>query len=155
MVYLISLIVFLLVAPAVSIAIDAALHPPLTLSFFWTLVGKWAVFWMCGVRLFLAGIKQSLQPQFTAETIFNLRDPAVHPLVREIGFGNLSMGALALASLAVPIWTVPGAIVGALYYGLAGLGHVFRGERNRHEMIAMVTDLLVFALLAAYLYSRI
>jgi len=31
------------------------------------LVGKWFVFWMVGVRLFMAGVRQVAQPQFTAE----------------------------------------------------------------------------------------
>jgi len=31
------------------------------------LVGKWFAFWMVGVRLFMAGVRQVAQPQFTAE----------------------------------------------------------------------------------------
>ena len=56
------------------------------------IIGKWFTFWACGVRLSLAGLRQTLQPAFTATEIFQLSDPATHPLVREIGFGNLAMG---------------------------------------------------------------
>ena len=36
------------------------------------LVGKWFAFWAVGVRLFLAGLRQSIQPRYTAEAIFGL-----------------------------------------------------------------------------------
>jgi hypothetical protein len=46
------------------------------------------------------------------------------------GFGNIAMGVLGLLSLVESHWAVPAAIVGGLYYGLAGAGHVFRSKRN-------------------------
>jgi len=49
---------------------------------------------------------------------------------------------------------VPAAIVGGLYYGLAGLGHVARKGRNLNEQTALVSDLLVFILLCAFVVSR-
>ena len=83
------------------------------------LVGKWFVFWAVGVRLFIAGVRQVAQPQFTAESIFEIKDRAAFAIVRELGFANLSTGTLGLANLAVPAWVVPAAIVGGLFYGLA------------------------------------
>ena len=53
-----------------------------------------------------------------------------------------------------PAWMVPAAIVGGLYYGLAGLGHVARKGRNLNEQTALVSDLLVFILLCAFVVSR-
>jgi hypothetical protein len=102
------------------------------------------------VRLFIAGLRQTRQPAFTAAEIFKVNDPAAHPIVREVGFGNLAMGTLGLASLAVPTWLVPAALVGGLYYGLAGIGHAFNPERNAKEQIALVSDLLILALLAVF-----
>ncbi len=61
------------------------------------------------------------------------------------------MGALGLASLANGAWLIPAAIVGALYYGLAGAGHLLRPERNSIEEIALVSDLLIFVLLFVFL----
>jgi hypothetical protein len=52
--------------------------------------------------------------------------------VRELGFANLSTGTLGLATLAVPGWLVPAAIVG----GLAAVGHAFRRGRNFSEQTA-------------------
>jgi len=136
----------MLVGPAVSVAAEALLAPGAAL---WTLTAKWFVFWLVGVRLFVAGLRQTLQPQYTAETIFEIADPGARGLVREIGFGNLAIGALGLCTLAVAGWTVPAALAGGLYYGLAGLGHIARGKRNTIENASLVSDVLAFLLLAA------
>jgi hypothetical protein len=119
------------------------------------LIGKWFVFWAVGVRLFIAGVRQVLQPQFTAESIFAIKDRAALPVVREIGFGNLAMGALGLASLARPDWLVPAAIVGGLYYGLAGIGHLVRGASDFNGRVAMISDLAMLVVLGAFVASHI
>ena len=49
---------------------------------------------------------------------------------------------------------MPAAIVGGLYYGLAGLGHLFRPNRNFKERTALVSDLAIFVLLAVFAVSR-
>jgi hypothetical protein len=41
--------------------------------------------------------------------------------------------------------------VGGLYYGLAGLGHVFQKSKNAKEYMAMVSDGFVFLALTAFL----
>jgi hypothetical protein len=107
------------------------------------LVGKWFAFWAVGVRLFLAGVRQMAQPEFTAKTIFEIEDSASFAIMREVGFGNLAMGALGLASLIVSGWVLPAAFVGGLYYGLAGLGHWVRGHRNFAGRTAML-DIAAF-----------
>ena len=116
--------------------------------------GKWFTFWAVGARLFIAGVMQSLRPQFTAQSIFDIKDQGALAIVREIGFGNLAMGALGLASLIRPEWVVPAAIAGGLYYGLGGLGHLFRPGRNFKEQTALVSDLAIFVLLAVFVTSR-
>ncbi|HTP02561.1 MAG TPA: hypothetical protein VMJ64_14395, partial [Anaerolineales bacterium] len=37
------------------------------------LIGKWFVFWVVGIRLFTAGLRQAIQPRFTAEDIFGIK----------------------------------------------------------------------------------
>lgn len=145
--YLASVILLLAVFPIASIAIEwfAAGLPGGLMP----LVGKWFVFWAVGARLFIAGIRQVIQPAFTAETIFAVKDVAAHAIVREVGFGNLSMGTLGLATSAMPAWILPAAIVGGLYYGLAATVHVVRHDRNAHEQIALISDVLIFVVLAA------
>jgi hypothetical protein len=118
------------------------------------LVGKWFVFWMVGVRLFIAGVRQVAQPRFTAESIFEIKDRAAFAIVRELGFANLATGTLGLATLAVPGWLVAAAIAGGLYYGLAAVGHAFRRSRNLSEQTALVSDVFAFVILAAFVVSR-
>jgi hypothetical protein len=147
-VYLISIIVLLILAPTASVMVNAVSSSvPLDIL---GLMGKWMTFWAVGLRLFLAGIRQNFQPDFTAKDIFQIDNSRASGLVREIGYGNLSMGALGIATILRPEWLVPSAIVGGLYYGLAGLGHLIKGERNAKENIAMVTDFFAFVVLAIF-----
>jgi hypothetical protein len=119
------------------------------------LVGKWFTFFAVGVRLFLAGIKQTLQPAFTAEKIFGVTSPDAHPIVREVGFGNLSMGAAGLLSLFLPGWLPVAAFTGGLYYGLAGIGHILNKAHTTKEAVALWSDVWIFLVLAAFVISRL
>ncbi|HWK38845.1 MAG TPA: DUF6790 family protein [Hyphomicrobium sp.] len=150
--YIVGVVVLLFVAPLASIVIEHSLSSPA--PDLWMLVGKWATFWAVGVRLFNAGVMQTVRPQFTASSIFGIADPAARAIVREVGFGNLSIGVLGLAILAAPAWTVPAALAGGLYYTLAGFGHLFHGARTSKERFALVSDLTIAAVLAAFLFAR-
>jgi hypothetical protein len=150
--YFIFVALFLFILPAISVLVDALLRSggaDLIL-----LVGKWFVFWGVGVRLFIAGVRQVAQPRFTAENIFQVKDLGAPAIVREVGFANLAMGTLGLLTLVEPSFLVSAAIVGGLYYGLAGAGHTVRGDKNASEWTALVTDLFMFFLLAAFIGAR-
>ena len=149
--YLISVVLLLLIFPAASIILEAMWRG--SFAELIPLIGKWFVFWPIGVRLFVAGVRQIAQPRFTAEDIFQIKDTAVLPIVREIGFGNLAMGSLGLLTLLNPAFRLPAAIVGALYYGLAGLGHAFRGHLNAAGWTALVSDLLISFVLAVVILA--
>jgi hypothetical protein len=149
--YFASVILLLLVFPAGCVVAEA--FTPHGAADVMLLVGKWFVFWAVGVRLFIAGVRQVAQPQFTAD-IFEVKDRTAHAIVREVGCGNLAMGILGLASLARPDWVVPAAIVGGLYYGFAGAGHLIRGNRNFNGQVALVSDLLIFVLFAVFVAAR-
>jgi hypothetical protein len=150
--YLAVIVLLMLALPAASVAVEALrLGGAADIML---LIGKWFVFWAVGVRLFIAGVRQVAQPQYTAETIFEIKDRAALAIVREVGFANLSTGTLGLASLAVPAWVVPAAIVGGLYYGLAAAGHVFRSGRNFIEQTALISDVFAFVVLAVFVVSR-
>jgi hypothetical protein len=143
--YFVSVILFLLICPLASVVIDAVrLHESFASL---ALIGRWWTFWAVGVRLLMAGIRQVVQPRFTAEEIFGIRDASALPIVREIGFANLSMGALGIFSVVRPGWVVPAAMVGGLYYGLAGLGHLPQKNKNAKEYTAMVSDWFVAGVL--------
>lgn len=149
--YFASVILLMLVLPLASVAIDAV-RPGSAVGDM-HLIGKWFVFWAAGVRLFIAGVRQVLQPKFTAEEIFEIHDSASFPIVRELGFANLSMGVLATCSIFRAGWIVPAALVGGLYYGLAGLGHIFHKNKNAKEYVAMISDGLVFLVLLIFLVN--
>jgi hypothetical protein len=143
--YFLSVVLLLAVLPAASVILEAVLAPHGVGVI--SLIGKWYVFWACGVRLLLAGIRQVAQPRFTAAEIFDLDNVKAFPIVREIGFANLAMGTLGICTIFRPAWLVPAAIAGGLYYGLAGLGHLLRGERNIKETVAMLSDGFAFLVL--------
>ena len=148
-----AIVLLMLVLPLLSVAAQTSMLPDAAALM--GLVGKWFTFWGVGVRLFLAGLNQVFRPHFTAEDLFGIGDPAAHGLVREIGFGNLAIGTLGILSLFYPDFLLPAAIAGGLFFGLAGLGHLVRKDRNVKEQVALVSDLAMFALLAAFVASRL
>ena len=103
--YLIAVILHLLlfIFPAASVFIEVLRAG--SGADWMLLVGKWFVFWAVGVRLFIAGLRQVFQPRFTAETIFEIKDESVYAVVREVGFGNISIGAsFSCTSPRHPLW---------------------------------------------------
>jgi hypothetical protein len=151
--YFAVVILLLLIFPAASvIAQDIVSRHAVSILF---LIGRWFVFWAVGVRLFIAGARQVIQPRFTAEEIFSIRDRASFVIVRELGFANLSMGILGICSVFRAGWIVPAAIVGGLYYGLAGVGHVFQAHRNAKEYMAMISDGFAFFVLAVFVVNSL
>ena len=146
-------VLLLLVLPAACIGVES--HGGAHGATIMALVGKWYVFWAVGVRLFGAGIRQVLQPRFTASEIFETDEPKAFGIVREVGFANLAMGTLGICSLYRPNWLVPAALTGGLYYGLAGLGHVVRKTRNANENVAMVSDGFAFVVLAVVVVNGV
>jgi uncharacterized protein DUF6790 len=147
--YFATVILFLLILPVTSVTVEALSRHASSIMF---LTGKWFVFWSVGVRLFLAGVRQVVQPRFTAEEIFGVHDRGSFAMVREVGFGNLSMGLLGICSVVRHDWIVPAAIVGGLYYGLAGIGHVFHRDKNAKEYVAMISDGFIFVVLLVDVY---
>ena len=149
--YFASVLLLLLIFPLASIAVEAIRfgHSIKDMS----LIGEWFVFWAVGIRLFVAGLRQVFQPSFTAVEIFEIHEPRAFAIVRELGFANLSIGLLGLGSLWHKEALVPAAIVGGLYYGLAGLGHVPRPHKNVREYTAMISDGFAFLVLLAFALS--
>jgi hypothetical protein len=115
------------------------------------LIGKWFVFWGVGVRIFLAGLRQSIQPRYTAEKILGIKNDEQLIVVQELGFSNLSLGVLGILTILDRSWLLPAAIVGALFYGLAGVRHIFSKQRNSLENGAMISNIFLFIVLLCYL----
>ena len=145
--YLVIVLLLMLVFPVASIAIE---HFMYMVPISWLLIGKWFVFWVVGVRLFTAGIRQVLKPAFTAQEIFHIKSEDSFVLVRELGLANICMGLVGLLSILKPEWCALAAIGGGLYFGLAGVQHVIKKPVSPNETIAMVSDLLFFLLMVSY-----
>jgi hypothetical protein len=148
--YVPMVIALMLVVPLISIVaqIVSADHSALSAASTLVVVAKWYVFWAVGVRLSLAGLRQIIQPRYTAETILGIKSAESLFFVRELGFANVSMGSIGALSLIRPTWVPAAALLGALYYGLAGVSHCFHHNRNRLENVALVSDLFAALVLA-------
>ena len=138
----------LFVLPILSIVAEVMSRGPS--AFGPELIGKWFVFWAVGVRLFLAGLVQVLRPQYTARRILGIAGDESLVVVRELGFANTSLGVIGLGSTLAPGWTLPAALGGALFYGLAGINHTGRTSRNTLESVATITDLLIAGILLIF-----
>ena len=149
--YVPMVVALMLILPLASVIAQllSGTHPFAHASELMPVVAKWYVFWAMGVRLLLAGLRQSLQPTYTAQTILGLTGTESLLLVREIGFGNIAMGSAAVISLFLPAWIIPTAFIGGIYYTLAGIVHIFQKHRNRNENVAMVSDLFAGYVLLA------
>jgi hypothetical protein len=125
------------------------------ISFSFDLIGKWFIFSAVGLRLFIAGIKQTTDPAFTAKDIFHIDNPDSFPIVRELGFANLCFGLIGIVSLFLPAWRVVSAFGSGLYYGIAGFYHFLKKPAGVNERFAMVTDIIIFLLLLIYFVKTI
>jgi len=148
-VYFLSVLLLMLIAPVGSIwAEHTHFHSAAPLM---ALAEKWFVFWSAGVRLTLAGVRQSFQPRFTSEHIFGIKGDDPLPFVRELGVANLATGVVGLLSLWQPSFVLPVAISAAIFYGIAGVRHVMHGAKTFNEAIAMVSDLLIALVFVAFI----
>ena len=123
-------------------------------TFTWMLIGKWFVFWTTGIRLFTAGISQSSNPNFTAR-IFKMETQESFVVIRELGFANISLGVMGILSVINDHWRILAAITGCLFFGLAGIQHLFKKSESTNEIVAMLGDLFVMIVLLSYLISAI
>jgi hypothetical protein len=148
--YVPMVIALMLVVPLIFVVGQLLLnqHGMLTAVTIIPIIAKWYVFWAVGVRLGLAGLRQMIQPRYTAETILGIKSEEPLLLVRELGIANTAIGSIGLASLFVPSWVLPAALTGAIFYGIAGINHVFHQPRNKLQNVAMVSDLFAGLVLA-------
>ena len=147
--YVLAVLLLMVVFPIIWVSADHFyFHSALPLM---SLVGKWFVFWCAGIRLFLGGLRQFLQPRFTTEQIFGAKSEDALPFVRELGAANLGTGIVGIASLAKPSFILPVAIAATVFYGNAGIRHAQDAGRTRNQNVAMISDLFVFLVLVTYI----
>jgi hypothetical protein len=144
-VYILLVLLQTLVLPLVSGVVQLVVAGGDALVVF----GMWWAFWGVGTRLLVAGISQLANPARTAKGILGIDDPSAEQIVHELGYANLSLGAVAVVKSLLAPWGVLGALPGALYLGLAGLRHVAKRGKGREESVATWTDLLVSVVVVA------
>ena len=147
--YLWTLLLLMLVLPLMSTAIDSGFFKSgLNLL---QITGKWFLFWAIGLRLLTAGLRQTINPEFTAEKIFHIENKESQVIVRELGFANICFGATGVLSLFIPGWQTAAAFTGGLYMGIAGIYHIIKKPAGPNEVIAMVSDIFIFIVMAIYI----
>jgi len=150
--YFSIVLLLMLILPIISIAVDLQCNAIISLT---QLTGKWFVFWAIGIRLFTAGLKQVIKPQFTLQDIFHISNPEGGVIVKELGFANICFGAAGIISIFIPEWRPAAAFTGGLYLGIAGINHVIKKPSGPNEVIAMVSDLFIFLVMAIYFYCSL
>jgi hypothetical protein len=146
--YLLMNVFLLFIFPVLSIISECIIEKE---SLDWALVGKWFIFWAIGIRLFTAGIKQSSNPEFTATRIFHMKTSESFVVIRELGFANIALGVMGILSVINGNWRILAAVIGGLFFGLAGIQHLFKKPDSRNELIAMMYDLTVLVVILLYL----
>lgn len=150
--YIISVTVLTFVLPAIGVVTELVSSGT---AFTFSLMGKWFIFSAVGMRLFLAGLKQVKNPEFTAKQIFHIDNADCFPILRELGFANICFGLVALVSLFKPEWRAVSAFASGIYYGIAGIQHAFKKNAGINEKFALWTDLFIFTMLLIYFMKAV
>lgn len=114
---------------------------------------KWFTFSGIGLRLFSAGLKQAINPSFTATKIFKA-DVKSYPIVREVGFSNICLGVLGILSFFFTDFILAAAITGCLYFGLAGFLRLLY-KRDQNEIFTTISNFFIFAVLVVLVVINI
>lgn len=149
--YLISILLTALVIPIGGASVEHLIYAaPWSALLF----SKWFIFSAGGLRLLIAGIKQVMDPTFTAQRIFHIQGTESLPVVRELGFANCCMGSLGVLSLVAPQWRMAAAFTSGLYFTFAALGHIKKRPVGPNERLALWSDVLIAAGLVASLVAQ-
>ena len=120
----------------------------------WPTYSKWFVFWGVGIRLFFKGIKLASAPQITGLSLSSFKNRESYLLLLELGFANMALGSMGILSVINDQWRLIAAIAGAIYFGLADMVRLLKKPDGRHELVALIYNVLVFAGLVGYLVSQ-
>jgi hypothetical protein len=146
--YCLAVVSLTIILPVLSVLVEWKVRGGSLTSL--SLTGKWFIFWAVGVRLFTAGLRQVINPTFTAKDIFHIEDNASHAIVRELGFANICFGAVGIISLFLPPWRIVSAFGSGLFYGIAGFNHIAKKAASPNEVLALLSDLFIFVALLLY-----
>ncbi len=148
---IVSLLTFIM--PLLSVMLEMYFVENVQPTF--AMLSKWFIFWAVGMRLFIAGMKQTIDPAFTAREIFKFKTEESFPVIRELGFANSCFGLTAMFSFFFPDWRVVSAFASGIYYGIAGFQHLLKRPAGMNESFALFTDLFIFIVLLIYFVTQI
>lgn len=151
--YEISVVVFFAILPITGVMTDILIIKSQVNIF--NLMFKWFVFSGVGLRTLSAGIKQATNPSFTAMEIFKIKEENAFPIVREVGFANISLGAIGVLSFFFSEFRLAASVSGSLYFGLAGCLHLFSRKRSQNEIFAMISDFFIFIVLTTLIIIKL
>jgi len=150
--YILVVLLLTFVLPILGLFLE---HLTSNVSLTFALFCKWFIFSAVGLRLFSAGVRQVITPEFTARQIFHIYNRDSLPIVRELGFANLCFGLVGLISLFKPEWRMVSAFASGFFYGIAGVQHLIKSPVGTNEKFALWTDLVIFIILALYFIETI
>jgi hypothetical protein len=143
-------IALIAVLPIAAAALESRLDQ---LALSWPIYWKWFIFWGVGIRLFFKGVKLASTPQFTGLSLSSFKNRESYLLLLELGFANMALGSMGILSVINDQWRLIAAIAGAIYFGLADMLRLLKKPTGRHELVALVYNVLVFVGLVVYMVS--
>lgn len=149
--YLVSIILTAVGLPALLSLIHLLTLP--THDYF-SIYETWFVFSAIGLRLFLAGCKQMLDPEFTLKKIFHINNPESAHLVQELGANNVCIGIIGLLSPLVPSFANGALALGFLYFMWAGFLHITKKPKTLNQQVALLSDFFIALVSALLLISK-
>ena len=120
----------------------------------WPTYWKWFIFWGLGIRLFFKGIKLASTPQYTGLSLSSFKNRESYLLLLELGFACMALGSMGILSVINDQWRLIAAIGGAIYFGLSDMLRVIKKPGGRHELVALIYNIVVLVGLAGYLISQ-
>ena len=141
--YEVSVILFFAIVPIIGAVAEIAFFS--NSSYTPGILLKWFTFSGVGLRLFSAGLKQSIKPSFTATEIFKA-DEKSYPIVREVGFSNICIGVLGVLSFFFLEFRLAASVTGGLYFGLAGFLRCLY-KRDKNEIFTTISNFYMFSVL--------
>lgn len=150
--YIISVSALTFALPLIGYLVE---HFTTNASLNFNLLSKWFIFSAVGMRLSLAGVKQVINPAFTAKQIFHIDSTDSFPILRELGFANICFGLVGIVSGFMPEWRIVSAFASGLYFGIAGIQHALKKTSGMNEKFALWTDLFIFIFLIIYFIQSV
>ncbi|MFT3704302.1 MAG: hypothetical protein QM802_18180 [Agriterribacter sp.] len=137
-------ILFVFGLPALSVLIQ---HHVTKETITASLLGKWFILWVLGVRLLVVGFVQVVRRGRSA--VQQSEDGL--DLVKIAGLVKMGLSLLGFLCVTHPQWSLLPTITVGIYLGLAGFQHDFKKPSTTEGWISMIYDMVVFVVITGCL----